>query len=158
MSLYLSNSKLTMPPTSSKPLVEQRPPGIRKRTLAPTLADPDNVDAAAIKRRKLEAALRQQRQPSVETVPNDPDDSPPPNFPPQNASTILEAADGSDDDENMYMSDHFGPGSANERTGIRNKGDCDGDQELDGEQDDDEELDDGLDEEESEDAELGEHL
>ena len=145
-----------MPPTSSKPLAEQRPPGIRKRTLAPILADPDNVDAAAIKRRKLEAILRQQRQPSVETILNDPDDSPPPNYPPRKASTILEAADGSDDDE--IMGD-IGPESsqfANESSGISDNSDGDGDEEEDGDGDE-EEGGDLEDREESEDAELGEH-
>jgi hypothetical protein len=61
-----------MPPTSSKPLPEERPPGIRKRNLAPILADPNNVDAAAIKRRKLDAILRQQCQPSIEIILDDP--------------------------------------------------------------------------------------
>ena len=88
-----------------KALPELRLPGIRKRTIAPSLADPNNVDAVAIKHRKLEADLRQQRQPSVETVPNDNDNSSPPNNPPRKASNILEAADGSDDDENMPVGD-----------------------------------------------------
>ena len=48
-----------MPPTASKPLAEQRPHGICKRTLVPSLANPDNVDAAAIKHCKLEAVLCQ---------------------------------------------------------------------------------------------------
>jgi len=154
-----------MPPTSTKPLAEQRPPGIRKRTLAPILADPDNVDAAAVKRRKLEAVLRQQRQPSVETVLDDPDDSPPLNYPPRKASTILEAADGSDDDEIM---DDIGLGPsqfADESSGVSDNGDCDDDKEVDDDHDGDEEEDrdeeedgDLEDEEESEDAELGEHL
>ena len=136
-----------MPPTSSKPLVEQRPPGIRKRTLAPILADPNNVDAAAIKRRKLEAILRQQRQPSVETILNNPDDSPPPNYPTRKASTILEAADGSDDDEIMGDVGLESSQFANKSLGIR-------DEEQDGGEEEDGDLED---EEESEDAELGEH-
>ena len=57
-----------MPTTSNKPLPEQRLPDMRKCTLAPILADPDNVDAAAI---KLES-LRQQRQPSIEIILDDP--------------------------------------------------------------------------------------
>ena len=153
-----------MPPTSSKPLAEQRPPGIRKRTLAPILADPDNVDVAAIKRRKLEAILHQQRQPSVETILNDPDDSPPPNYPPRKASTILEAADGSDDDEIMGDVGLESSQFANESSGVSDNSDRDGDEEEDGDHDGDEEQDgdeeedgDLEDEEESEDAELGEH-
>ena len=71
-----------MPPTASKPLAEQRPHSIHKRTLAPSLANPDNFDAAAIKHRKLEAVLHQQCQPSVEVILNDVDDLPPPNYPP----------------------------------------------------------------------------
>src|SRR5271168_189305 len=136
-----------MPPTSSKPVVEQRPPGIRKRTLAPILADPDNVDAAAIKCCKLEAILRQQRQPSVETILNNPDDSPPPNYPTRKASTILEAADGSDDDEIMGDVGLESSQFANESSGVR-------DEEQDGDEEEDGDLED---EEESEHAELGEH-
>ena len=71
-----------MPPTASKPLAEQRPHSICKCTLAPSLANPDNVDAAAIKHHKLEAVLRQQRQPSVEVILNDVNDLPPLNYPP----------------------------------------------------------------------------
>ena len=71
-----------MPPTASKPLADQRPHGICKHTLAPSLANPDNVDAAAIKCHKLEAILRQQCQPSVEVILNDVDDLPPLNYPP----------------------------------------------------------------------------
>ena len=71
-----------MPPTASKPLAEQRPHSICKCTLAPSLANPDNVDAAAIKHCKLEAALHQQCQPSVEVILNDVDDLPLLNYPP----------------------------------------------------------------------------
>ena len=71
-----------MPPTASKPLAEQRPHSIHKCNLAPSLANPDNVDAAAIKHRKLEAVLCQQHQPSVEVILNDVDDLLPPNYPP----------------------------------------------------------------------------
>src|ERR1700678_3162244 len=110
-----------MPPTSGKPLVEQRPPGICKHTLAPILADPNNVDAAAIKRRKLEAILRQQRQPSVETILNNPDDSPPLNYPTRKASTILEAADGSDVDEIMGDVGLESSQFANESSGVRDE-------------------------------------
>ena len=135
-----------MPPTT-KPQPEQRPLGIRKRTLAPILADPDNVDAAAIKRRKLEADLRKQRQPSVESIIDDRDDLPPPNNPgpPRKASTILEAADSSDDeDESMGDVTDVRPGSS----GVSNKSDSDGDEDSKGGD---------LEGEESEDAELGEH-
>ena len=147
-----------MPPTSSRPLAEHWPPGIRKRTLAPILANPNNVDAAAIKHRKLEAIFCQQHQLSVETLLDDPNDSPPLNYPPQKASTILEAADGSDDDE--IMGD-VGLGSsqfANKSSGIGDISDHDGDEEEDSDRDGDEEeegdLEDG---EESEDAELSEY-
>ena len=133
-----------------KALPELRLPGIRKRTIAPSLADPDNVDAAAIKRRKLEADLRQQRQPSVETVPNDNDNSSPPNNPPRKASNILEAADGSDDDESM------GDASVEEFPFAPDSSDV-GDR--DGGNDDDNDTEDTVEEEEeSEEAELGEHL
>jgi hypothetical protein len=90
-----------MAPTRSKPILEPRPPGIRKRVLAASLASTDNVDLAAVKRRKLEeaiAAQRQQRQPSVEDIDDDDEDlTSNTNLRPQNASHILEAADGSDD-------------------------------------------------------------
>ena len=119
-----------------------------KRTLAPSLANTDNVDAAAIKCRKFEAAFRQQhqpplhqeRQPSIETVLN----SPPLNNPPQKASNILEAADGSDDDENMDAGSEvqqFATDSSEVGEGDRS---------------DHDDMED--DEEESEEAELGEHL
>src|SRR5271168_639442 len=127
-----------MPPTSSKPVVEQRPPGIRKCTLAPILADPDNVDAAAIKHRKLEAILRQQCQPSVETILNNPDDSPPPNYPTRKASTILKAADSSDDDEIMSDVGLESSQFANKSSGIRDE-EQDGDEEEDGDLEDEEE-------------------
>ena len=152
-----------MLPTLSKPLVEQQPPGICKCTLAPILADPDNADAAAIKHHKLKAVLCQQCQTSVETILDDPDDLPPPNYPPQKASTILKAADGSDDDESMA---DIGLGSsqfANESSGVSDNNNHDGDEELDGhgdqdEEDGDEESDGDLDDEaESKDAELGEY-
>jgi hypothetical protein len=95
-----------MAPTHSKPIPEPRPPGARKRVLAASLASTDNVDVAAVKRRKLEAiaAERQQRQPSVQDADaddEDQDDSLTSNtsLRPRNASCILEAADGSDDVE-----------------------------------------------------------
>jgi hypothetical protein len=89
-----------MAPTRSKPLPEQPLLGTRKRILATSLADPNNVDAAAIKCRRLEeaAAARQLHQPSIETVEDD-EDNPTPLNHPQKSSSILEAADGSDDDE-----------------------------------------------------------
>ena len=72
--------------------------GSRKCILATSLADPNNVDAAAIKRRKLEqATIRQRRQPSVETIANDEDTSATNNQHPRKASNTIEAADGSDD-------------------------------------------------------------
>jgi hypothetical protein len=88
------------PTRRSKPLPEQPLLGTRKRILATSLADPNNVDAAAIKRRRLEeaAAARQLRQPSIETVEDD-EDNPTTLNHPQKSSSILEAADGSDDDE-----------------------------------------------------------
>ena len=140
-----------MPTTSNKPLPEQRPPGMRKRTLAPILADPDNVDAAAIKRRKLES-LRQQRQPSIEIILDDPDDSPPLNYPPRKTSTILE--ENSSDDDSMGDAGLFDIGSL----GVSDNGNRDDDRESDGDRDGDDEEDRDLDnEDESEDAELGEH-
>lgn len=94
-----------MAPTHSKPIPEPRPPGVRKRVLAASLASTDNVDVAAVKRRKLEeaiAAQRQQRQPSVQNADVDDDDlTSNTNIRPRNASCILEAADGSDDDVGM---------------------------------------------------------
>ena len=91
-----------MAPTHSKPIPEPRAPGVRKHVLAASLASTDNVDVAAVKRRKLEeavAAQRQQRQPSVEDVEDDDNGhSSNTNLRPRDASRILEAADGSDDD------------------------------------------------------------
>ena len=125
-----------------KALPEPRLPGLRKRTLAANLADIDNVDASAIKRRRIEADLRQQRQPSVETVPNDDDNSTPPNVTPRKASNIFEAADGSDDDENMgdalAGAQQFATDGSEVGDGIDNE--------------------ETEDEEESEEAELGKHL
>ena len=137
-----------------KVLPELRAPGLHKRTLAPSLANTDNVDAAAIKRLKFEAAFRQQhqpplhqeRQPSIETVLN----SPPLNNPPQKASNILESADGSDDDENMDAGSEvqqFATDSSEVGEGDRSDHD---------DMEDVEDMED--DEEESEEAELGEHL
>jgi hypothetical protein len=102
-----------MAPTHSKPIPEPRPPGVRKRILAASLASTDNVDVAAVKRRKLEeaaAAQRQQRQPSVQDEDDNDDNDPASstNLRPRNASRILEAADGSDDvelDVQMISSD-----------------------------------------------------
>ena len=80
--------------------------------------------------------------------------SPPLNYPPQKASTILKAADGSDDDEIM---DDVGLGPsqfANESLGLSNNGNCDSDEELgddhngDKEEDRDEEEDGDLEDEE----------
>lgn len=89
-----------MAPTHSKPLPEQPLLGTRKRILATSLTDPNNVDAAAIKRRRLEeaAAVRRLRQPSIEIVEDD-EDNPTTLNHPRKASNILEAADGSDDDK-----------------------------------------------------------
>ena len=140
-------------PSSSKQLAEQWPHGICKCTLAPSLANPDNVDAAAIKHRKLEAVLRQQHQPSVEVILNDVDDLLPPNYPPWKASTILEVADSSDD-ESMGNADLY----ANDGSGVSDNGthDSTGEEvmDLDGEEEMDRDLED---KEESEDEELGEH-
>ena len=92
-----------MAPTHSKPIPEPRAPGIRKHVLAASLAYTNNVAVAAVKRRKLEAMQRQQRQPSVQ---DDDDDSlsSNTNLQPQDASWILEAANGSDD----FQLDHHG--------------------------------------------------
>jgi hypothetical protein len=91
-----------MAPTHSKFIPEPRAPGAPKRVLAASLASTDNVDVAAVKRRKLEAVQRQQRQPSVQDADRedddtDIDDTSDTNLQPRNASRILEAADGSDD-------------------------------------------------------------
>jgi hypothetical protein len=90
-----------MAPTRSKPLLAEPLLGTRKRILATSLADPNNVDAAAIKRRRLEeaAAVRRLRQPSIETVDDDEDNPTTLVQHPRKASNILEATDGSDDDE-----------------------------------------------------------
>ena len=88
-----------------KALPELRLPGFHKCTLATNLADINNVDSAAIKHLRIEADLLQQCQPSVETVPNDNDNSTPLNVTPQKVSNIFEAADGSDDNENMPVGD-----------------------------------------------------
>lgn len=61
-----------MAPKFSKPVPDLRPPGTRKRTISTALSSGDNVDATAIKKRKLaaaameEAARHAERQPSVE--------------------------------------------------------------------------------------------
>ena len=93
-------NEISMAPTHSKPLPEQPLLGTRKRILATSLADPNNVDAAAIKRRRLEeaAAVRRLCQPSIEIVEDD-EDNPTTLNHPRKASNILEAADGSDDDK-----------------------------------------------------------
>ena len=92
-----------MAPTHSKPLPEQPLLGTRKCILASSLADPNNVDAAAIKRRKLDeaAAVRHLRQPSIEVVEDDEDDSTV-LMHPRKASNILEASDGSDDEPSEF--------------------------------------------------------
>jgi len=97
-----------MAPTHSK-LAPEAPLGTRKRILATSLADPNNVDAAAIKRRKLEqAAIDQLRQPSVETIADDDDNPTTYNQYPRKASNIIEAADGSDDDDDDAISNNEG--------------------------------------------------
>ena len=89
-----------MAPSFSMPFPEQRPPGIRKRVLAASLASPDNIDPGAVKCCKLEEAQQQARQPSIEEV-LDRDDAD--NFfmntPPLDPAHILEAADRSDDSD-----------------------------------------------------------
>jgi len=89
-----------MAPTHSKPLPEQPLLGTCKCILTTSLADPNSVDAAEIKRRRLEeaAAVCQLRQPSIKTVKDD-EDNPTMLNHPQKASNVLEAADGSDNDE-----------------------------------------------------------
>lgn len=60
-----------MVPTHSKPIPEQRPPGIHKCVLAASLASTDNVDVTAVKWHKLEeaiAAQHHQHQPSVQDI------------------------------------------------------------------------------------------
>ena len=102
-----------MAPTHSKPLPEQPLLGTCKRILASSLADPNNVDAAAIKRHKLEeaAAVRRLCQPSIEIVEDDEDD-PTVLMHPRKASNILEASDGSDDEPS-----EFGRGGSSVRDG-----------------------------------------
>ena len=90
---------------------------LNKRTLTPSLANPDNVDAAAIKHQKLEAILCQQCQPSVEVILNNVDDLLPPNYPLRKASTILEVADSSDD-ESIGNADLY----ANDGSGVSDNG------------------------------------
>jgi hypothetical protein len=72
-----------MAPAFSKPLPNLRPPGTRKRTISTALSSGDNVDATAVKKRKLAAAakeaerlaaLHREHQPSVE-VEDDPQDA-----------------------------------------------------------------------------------
>jgi len=89
-----------MVPTHSKPLPEQPLLGTCKHILASSLADPNNIDTTAIKHCRLEeaAAVRQLCQPSIETVKDD-EDNPVMLKHPQKASNILEATDGSDDNE-----------------------------------------------------------
>ena len=89
-----------MAPTHSKPIPEQHPLGVHKCILAASLASTGNVDPAAVKHRKLEedaAALHQQQQPSVELVVDN--ENLPSNVLPWNVSRIMEAADGSNDDD-----------------------------------------------------------
>ena len=143
-----------MAPTSSKPLPEQRPLGVRKRFLAATLASTDNVDPDAVKRRKLEEATsaeRQRRQPSVELIVDNNDLPSHSNFPPMNASRIIEAADGSDDDlDDVQMVDGE-EGDVDSLPGLEpvDSSEC-GDN-------DNEEEDEDEDENETEDAELCKH-
>lgn len=98
-----------MAPTHSKPIPELRAPGVRKRVLAASLTSTDNVDVATVKQCKLEEAIAaqcQQRQPSVEDVKDDDDGhSSNTNLRPRDASQILEAADGSDDDVQLDVED-----------------------------------------------------
>ena len=92
-----------MAPTHSKPLPEQPLLRTHKRILAGSLADPNNVDAAAIKCRKLEeaAAVRRLRQPSIEIVKDD-ENNPTVLMHPRKASNILEASDGSDNEPSEF--------------------------------------------------------
>ena len=64
-----------MAPTHSKPLPEQPLLGTCKHILASSLANPNNIDAAAIKHRNLEeaAAVHRLCQPSIEIVKDDED-------------------------------------------------------------------------------------
>ena len=96
-------NEVSIAPTHSKPLPEQPLLGTRKRILASSLADPNNVDAAAIKRRRLEeaAAVRRLRQPSIKIVEDDEDD-PMVLMHPRKASNILEATNGSDDEPSEF--------------------------------------------------------
>lgn len=88
------------PTPSDPPIPEQRPPSVRKHILAASLASTDNIDAGAIKRRKLEeAAAALRKQPSVEVLVNNDELTSNPNLQPRNTSRILEVADGSDDDD-----------------------------------------------------------
>ena len=97
-----------MAPTHSKPIPEQCPLGVHKHILAASLASTDNVDPAAVKHWKLKedvAALHWQQQPSVELVVDN--DNLPSNVLPQNASWIMEAADGSNDDDVDMVDNEF---------------------------------------------------
>ena len=87
-----------MAPTHSKPqpLLRTHQLVTRKCILATSLANPNNVDTAAIKHCKLEEAAA--HQPSIETVEDD-EDNPTMLNRPQKARSVLEAADGSDDDK-----------------------------------------------------------
>ena len=85
-----------MAPATRNPIPEQRPPGVRKRILAASVASTDNVDAGAIKRRKLEAlaALRQRQQRSREgSNKSASDDEPDPQAQTQNSQTPSQSLD-----------------------------------------------------------------
>ena len=89
-----------MAATHSKPIPEQCPLDVCKHILAASLASTNNIDPAAVKHWKLEedvAALHRQQQPSVKLVVDNNDL--PSNVLPQNASQIMEVADGSNDDD-----------------------------------------------------------
>jgi len=91
---------VSMAPTHSKPVPEQPLLGTCKHILTTSLADPNNVDTAAIKCCRLEeaAALRQLCQPSIEIVVDD-EDNPAVLNHPQKARNIIESAGGSDDND-----------------------------------------------------------
>ena len=110
----------------------------RKRIPATSLADPNNVDAAAIKRQKLEQAAI--CQPSVETITNDEDTSATNNQHPRKASNTIEAADGSDDNIGGVSSEGGWTGSSVGDASMPGLTGADEEEEEEGEDDEDAEL------------------
>ncbi|EDR13631.1 uncharacterized protein LACBIDRAFT_322704 [Laccaria bicolor S238N-H82] len=118
-----------MAPTHSKPIPEPRPPGAHKCVLA--------LEAMA--------AEHQQRQPSIQDADADDDNQDNDHtvntsLQPQNASCILEAADGSDDVEaDVAMGGWGGSSDDEEMPGLEDIDTSDEEDEDDAEDEDDEE-------------------